>query len=77
MPETSHNCLTMLLWAFAATSAATDGQTGRIQGMLGTAAGQQRYVGRAVVFICDAKTGQVMSRAGGTNSKAESRGPGL
>jgi hypothetical protein len=53
----------MLLWAFTTTSTATDGQTGRIQGMLGTAAGQQKYVGRAVVFICDAKTGHPLDPA--------------
>jgi hypothetical protein len=52
-----------LLWAFAATSIGDDDQTGRIQGMLGTAAGQQKYVGRAVVFICSAKTGHPLDPA--------------
>jgi len=53
----------MLLWAFATISVGADDQTGRIQGMLGTAAGQQKYVGRAVVFICDARTGYPLDPA--------------
>jgi len=57
MSRTNRYCLITLVWAFAATAIGADDQTGRIQGMLGTAAGQQKYVGRAVVFLCDAKTG--------------------
>jgi hypothetical protein len=48
---------------FAGASNGDDDETGRIQGMLGTAARQQKYIGRAAVFISDTKTGHPLDPA--------------